>query len=311
MILRIPEVARSAKPGQFLTLRISKHYPPFLRRPFSIYRIVKPDLVQILYDVVGKGTQLLSQKKTGEYIDALGPLGNGFDLSLPCRLASRRSPLGARLSAKPREAEGSRGKPSEAEGSRGRAGATTEGSAILVGGGVGIAPLFFLAEKLIISGQDKITVLIGARTKKEIISKKEFQALGCDVRISTDDGSLGFKGRVTDLLKCQLSAIPALPARLAALASRRSPLGEAEGSRGKPRAGRSYQLSAIYACGPKPMLKQIVATCKRRNIRAQVSLDEYMACGLGVCLGCVVKTKQGLKRVCHDGPVFEARLLNL
>jgi dihydroorotate dehydrogenase electron transfer subunit len=118
--------------------------------------------------------------------------------------------------------------------------------------------------------------LLGAKTKKQILCEKEFKRLGCDVKISTDDGSRGCRGKVTDLLKKFLGA-------------------------------KSYELRVtIYACGPRPMLKEIAAISKRYNIPSQISLEEHMACGIGACLGCVVNTTAGYKRVCRDGPVFDA-----
>jgi len=261
LALNLPEIARVAYPGQFIMLRISQGYKPFLRRPFSIHRIIhssrfsrqngippkagivhrkrknpKPNGIEILYQVVGKGTELLSEKKPGQYIDILGPLGNGFKYQLP--ITNYQLP-------------------------------------ILVGGGIGIAPLLFLAQQLSTVNCALSTVLIGARTKKEILSKKEFISLGLNVKISTNDGSAGFKGEVAGLLKQQLSTV-------------------------------DCQLVTIYACGPKPMLAQIAAISKQYNIAAQVSLDEYMACGLGVCLGCRIKTKTGYQAVCKQGPVFNA-----
>jgi dihydroorotate dehydrogenase electron transfer subunit len=146
---------------------------------------------------------------------------------------------------------------------------------------MGVAPLIFLAEKLTErktqNSKHKTLVLIGAKTKKQILCEKEFKELGCDVKIATDDGSMGFQGKVTALLK-------------------------------KVLPGTRYLVpgTTIYACGPKPMLKEISRFSQRYDIPAQLSLDEHMACGIGVCLGCVVKTKAGFQRVCKDGPVFKA-----
>ncbi len=244
LALSLPEIARRARPGQFVMLRVSNDYQPLLRRPFSIHSVNNGKTghnkgqIEILYEAVGKGTEILSEKKPGEYLGVLGPLGNGFDLS------AIRYPL----------------------------------SAILVGGGIGIAPLLFLAEKITRKQKTKNSkpkVLIGAKTKGEILSKKEFVKLDLSVKISTDDGSSGFKGKVTRLLKYLLSNI-------------------------------NHKLSTIYACGPKPMLKEVAVISKQYNIPAQISLEEYMACGLGVCLGCMVKTKRGYRAVCKDGPVFDS-----
>jgi dihydroorotate dehydrogenase electron transfer subunit len=123
------------------------------------------------------------------------------------------------------------------------------------------------------SAKRRATVLIGAKTKSELLCEKEFKKLGCEVKIATDDGTKGLKGFVSELLKQELSTI-------------------------------DYRPSTIYACGPKPMLKAVSQVAQARHLPCQVSLEEHMACGLGVCLGCVVETKQGRKLVCKDGPVF-------
>lgn len=119
-------------------------------------------------------------------------------------------------------------------------------------------------------------VLIGAKSKDHLVCIDEFKKLGCKVQIATDDGSLGFKGRVTELTENLLSTI-------------------------------EYRLSAIYACGPKPMLQKISTLSKDYNLPAQISLEEHMSCGIGACLGCVVDTIDGYKRVCKEGPVFNAQ----
>ena len=223
-------------------LRISNDYQPLLRRPFSIHsvggrRLRHKNRVEILYEVIGSGTKILSEKKPGEYIDILGPLGNGFSI------------LDARFS-------------------------------IIVAGGMGVAPLFFLAQRL---KERNALVLIGARTKEEILSKKEFVNLGLDVKISTDDGSAGFRGKVTELLRSIL--------------------------RINEQTNQWTSEQIIYACGPKPMLKEISIISRQYNIPAQICLDEYMACGLGICLGCMVKTTNGYQAVCKDGPVFDSNII--
>jgi len=227
-------IARSAEPGQFVDIKVSDTLEPLLRRPFSIHRL-DGKRVELLYEVIGKGTEILSKKKTGNILDVIGPLGSGF-------IFNERT----------RERENKR--------------------TILVAGGMGVAPLMFLSEKL--TGF-KIQVLIGAKNKNKIICSEEFRKLGCEVKIATDDGSIGFKGKVTELLKKIVSTM-------------------------------DYGLSTIYACGPRPMLKQIAFISKQYNIPAQISLEEHMACGIGACLGCAVNTKQAFKRVCKEGPVFDA-----
>ena len=143
---------------------------------------------------------------------------------------------------------------------------------------MGVAPLLFLAETLVErrmqNAERQTMVLIGAKSKDEILCEKEFQRLGFHVKIASDDGSRGFKGKVTDLLRHLLLAI-------------------------------DHQPSTIYACGPRQMLEEVAKISKTHKIPAQVSLEEHMACGIGICFGCALKTKSGYKRVCKDGPVFE------
>ena len=241
----MPEIADACQPGQFVTLRIDQGYRPLLRRPFSIHRIIRgkegsrrPKGIEILYEVVGRGTELVCQKGAGQYLDVLGPLGKGFSI------------LDARYS-------------------------------MLVGGGIGVAPLLFLAEQIKLrEPHSGIQALIGARRKTEILLQKGFTNLGLSVKIATDDGSAGFKGRVTELLRHILKT-------------------------------QRPEGASVYACGPKLMLAEISRVAREFDLSAQVCLDEYMACGLGVCLGCAVSTKQGQRLVCKHGPVFDAATLNL
>ncbi|MFH0738460.1 MAG: dihydroorotate dehydrogenase electron transfer subunit [Candidatus Omnitrophota bacterium] len=231
-VLAAAEITEEALPGQFVHIRFSDSQEVFLRRPFSIHR-VRGKRLEILYQVLGSGTEIFSKKKPGEHLDLIGPLGNGFKI------------LTRRLTQHP----------------------------MIVAGGMGVAPLVFLAGKL--TGTPKL-VLIGAKTREQILCEKEFKELDCNVKIATDDGSQGFKGYVSDLLKRELSAI-------------------------------GHQPSQIYACGPKQMLKEVAAISNKYNIPAQISLEEHMACGIGACLGCVVNTSAGFQRVCKEGPVFDAK----
>ncbi|MBU3911814.1 MAG: hypothetical protein KKD90_04430, partial [Candidatus Omnitrophica bacterium] len=162
-------------------------------------------------------------------------------------------------------------------------------STLIVAGGIGVAPLVFLAEKL---AEIRITVLLGAKTKKLILCEKEFKKLGAKVHITTDDGTRGCKGFVTDLFKKMLCAMPAL-----------------SGVEGR------YAPCAVYACGPRVMLECIADMCVKKDVECEVSLEEKMACGIGACLGCAVRVKgEGsraedsyrYKLACKDGPVFKA-----
>ena len=228
MALASAYLARNARPGQFLNIKCGDSQTPLLRKPFSFYKIHK-DTVEILYKIVGAGTNLLKEKKKGEILDVIGPLGNGFN---------------------------------------------AESAAILVGGGHGVAPLVALAQKL--RGKRRTLAFIGARAKKHVVCENDFKRLKVRTYVSTEDGSKGYKGLITDLLVKRLT-------------------------------GKSLARElTIFACGPKAMLKQVARIARRARIPCQVLLEEYMACGIGTCMGCAVYTKSGYKMVCKDGPVFDA-----
>lgn len=223
------KIAKKVLPGQFVMIKIDNE-KTFLRRPFSICS-ASEKIFNIVFKIVGVGTEILSKKKTGDVLNIIGPLGNGYHFPLP-----------------------------------------TSHFPILVAGGTGIASLLFLASK--ITSPQKPIALLGFKTKSEILFETEFKKLGCEVIVSTEDGSKGFKGKVIDLLKKQLTTYH-LP------------------------------LTAVcYACGPKPMLKEVAEICKNKKLKCYVSLEERMACGVGACMGCVTPA---YKRVCKDGPVFDAK----
>jgi len=258
--LEAPSIARAARPGQFVHVRCAETNDPLLRRPLSFHRIGK-NYFELLYHVVGKGTEILAAKKPGDFLNIIGPLGNGFNSNL--KPQSEASPQGE------------------------------TSKRILIAGGMGVAPLLALAEKLTtLTSNLKPLILIGAKSKKDILCEKDFKKLGCDVQIATDDGSKGHKGLVTDLLKNLLKP-----------QSEASPQGDNSNLRAKPpRKG-----TTIFACGPDPMLREVIKIAKRKKIKAQLSFENFMGCGIGACLGCAIMTKNGYKRVCKDGPVFEAK----
>lgn len=139
----------------------------------------------------------------------------------------------------------------------------------LVGGGTGVAPLVFFNKIINANNPDfKIYTIIGARTKELILGKQDFNA---QVIIATDDGSEGIKGTTVDALKELISKTP---------------------------------LDAVLTCGPEPMMLAIARVCEQNNIFCLVSMESPMACGLGACYGCVIKTKIGYRRVCKEGPIF-------
>lgn len=143
---------------------------------------------------------------------------------------------------------------------------------MLVAGGLGIAPIYALAESV----ADKEPLMFyGGRTKKELFGLNELNAIGIDPFISTDDGTMGKKGNIVNVLKSFFKYNSSL-----------------------------ITQCSIYACGPGTMLKSLSSFAVRNNIKGYVALEENMACGLGACLGCTVNTTKGYKRVCKEGPVF-------
>jgi dihydroorotate dehydrogenase electron transfer subunit len=163
--------------------------------------------------------------------------------------------------------------------------------AILVGGGVGIAPLMILQDAL--AARD-CTVLLGFRDR----GRAEGAALLHDARVATDDGSLGHHGLVTDLLAAELERAGAERAT--------TDTGAGAAMRG---AAAQHADAIVYACGPAPMLEAVRALCAARDVPAQLALESGMACGFGACFGCVVPTREGYVRVCVDGPVIDAAAL--
>lgn len=136
---------------------------------------------------------------------------------------------------------------------------------LLIGGGVGVPPMYALAKKLLEEGKQPI-VILGFNTKDEVFYQQEFEALGVVVHIATADGSVGIKGFVTDVVKT------------------------------------ITDYTYFYTCGPEPMLKALSAQTKTSG---QLSFEERMGCGFGACMGCSCETKYGTKRICKDGPVLE------
>lgn len=142
---------------------------------------------------------------------------------------------------------------------------------VLIGGGMGIAPLYYLAKKL--AKTNRLRVLLGAQNKEELIFlNNKFSKLDLKLDNATIDGSLGFKGNVVDLLKNIIKD--------------------------------KQKIDYIYSCGPTPMLKELKKIVINNDIETEASLEERMGCGVGVCLSCTVRTSNGNKRACKEGPVF-------
>ncbi|MEW6600428.1 MAG: dihydroorotate dehydrogenase electron transfer subunit [Nitrospirota bacterium] len=142
----------------------------------------------------------------------------------------------------------------------------------LVAGGIGIAPIFALAESL---NAKRPVLFYGARLKKEILCLSEMDSIGIKPVIATDDGSAGKKDNIVNLLKQHIS-----------------------------RSRSRFSGTILYACGPTPMLKALSVFAQKNGLGGYFAMEQHMACGIGTCLGCVIKTTKGYKRVCKEGPVF-------
>ncbi|MFZ5640736.1 MAG: dihydroorotate dehydrogenase electron transfer subunit [Bacillota bacterium] len=240
-----PEIAKKAKPGQFVHVLPGSTMDPLLRRPISLHGIdPAKGTISLLYRVVGRGTRMMSEMPVGGAVDIMGPLGKGFDI--PDKISK----------------------------------------VLVVGGGIGVAPLLSLLQALRHYNIDT-TVLLGAATGDYLLGVRQIEALGLKAEAATDDGTYGYKGFVTDLVSRQLTG---------------------------------QKPDYFYACGPNPMLSKLTKMMTGAGIPGQVSLEERMGCGVGACLACVCKVKvagapqQGsgaapqfdYKKVCADGPVFAA-----
>jgi dihydroorotate dehydrogenase electron transfer subunit len=255
--LATPELAAQIRPGQFVMIRLPGHSDPLLGRPFALYDTYLaadglPAGMDIVYLVVGKLTGLLSALRVGDRVEVWGPLGNGF---LPLH------PPGNHVA--------------------------------LVAGGIGQTPfLAYLRELLGTRGYggrpagrivDRVSLYYGIRTRDLAAGVEDFRAAGAEVHLASDDGSLGYPGLVTDLLRWHLESAP--------------------------------PPQHLIGCGPEPMMHALARLAASLDIPCQLSLETPMACGLGICFSCVtaVHTPEGIdyRRVCVDGPVFDARTLAL
>ncbi|MBN1223876.1 MAG: dihydroorotate dehydrogenase electron transfer subunit [Candidatus Aminicenantes bacterium] len=193
--------------------------------------------VTVFFQKVGLGTDLLSRKQEGDMLDIIGPLGKGF--SIPND--GRKSMMA------------------------------------LVGGGRGIAPLFFLAEKLRDKGID-VRIYYGGKSGCDLPLKVRLEAKDFVLCCSTEDGSIGYKGTITEALDSEIDA---------------------------------YGFERIYACGPEAMLHKVAQTAQAKKLPAELSLESIMGCGFGACWGCVKKIKKedelGWRKICEEGPVFAAQ----
>lgn len=263
-----PGFPQAFAPGQFVMVRPSLAVDPFLPRAFSIYRIAPSadsgaPVVEILYKVLGKGTQCLSRQEPGQEIELLGPLGNSF---------TAREDVDA---------------------------------AVLVAGGIGVPPIAALARH-IRNPQSAIrncVVFLGGKTSEDILCVKDFQAVGATVHITTEDGSMGTRGLITDLLGPLLESV-------GEQATWQS--GNQEGP--NRRIAQSPNRLCIFTCGPPGMLAAVARLAETLGVACQTSVEANMACGFGACMGCAIEVRSNgtgpsYKLVCKDGPVFDSRVI--
>jgi dihydroorotate dehydrogenase electron transfer subunit len=266
MWVEAPDIAATAKPGQFITVRCGDLT---LRRPLSIHQVgsnnviasdlpakawqagAKQSQVAILFKVAGKGTLWLSQRKAGQKVDILGPLGKGFTVAPESR------------------------------------------NLLLVAGGIGLAPLVFLMQQA--SSQHQITLIHGASTAAQLCPDSYHLSAVRYQRVQfapvTEDGSTGQKGKATDVLPEYLDWADQVYAC--------GPVGMYQAM------ALTLDPSPLKGDGKTIVGEGLVPSHNLKLRKCQVSLEVRMGCGFGACYGCTINTKKGLKQVCRDGPVFE------
>ncbi len=229
MTISSPALAAACRPGQFIHIKCGD--ANLLRRPISVCD-ADETAVRIVYEVKGKGTAWLKERKDGDVLDIVGPSGNGFSVAETDRI-------------------------------------------LLIGGGIGVPPMLYTAKKL-----EKADMIMGFRSEKQVILEDDFKAACGEVLVTTDDGGYGIHGHV--------------------------------GIAAEELLGRNT-YGAIYACGPKVMLKAVARMAEARGIPCLISMEERMGCGVGACLVCACKAVAPndagftYKHVCKDGPVFHAK----
>ncbi|QDU56246.1 dihydroorotate dehydrogenase electron transfer subunit [Aeoliella mucimassa] len=247
-----PQIAETVVPGQFLMLRLTGSGDPLLGRAFAMYDTVddsegRPTYVDVVYLVIGKMTSRLSQYQPGQMLDVWGPLGNGFTIPECDHL-------------------------------------------LMVAGGIGQTPMLALGKEHLgirgygspprtVSAPDKVTLLYGVRSLDLVAGETDFRSAGIDLRIASDDGSIGHHGFVTELLEQALAES----------------------------AGQRVQVAC---CGPEVMMERVAEICQAAETPCLVSLETPMACGIGICFSCVAKVRQedgtwDYRRTCVEGPVFD------
>ncbi|MFN2525543.1 MAG: dihydroorotate dehydrogenase electron transfer subunit [Actinomycetota bacterium] len=238
-----PEVGEKMRPGQFVNIRCGDDRAHILRRPFSVYRLHRRGGWASTIELV---------------FDVRGPGSEYLSMLRAHSTIDLIGPLGRGFALPKRRAH-----------------------CLLVGGGIGAAPLFFLADELRNEGH-RVDVILGARTVGLLLNQIEARRVASICRITTDDGSTGDKGKVTDILTETME---------------------------------KCETEVVYACGPHPMLGAVSNVCMEQKIPVQVAVEELMACGYGVCMSCVMPLRKPKRqdvaedeivyaRSCIEGPVF-------
>ncbi|HEX6886824.1 MAG TPA: dihydroorotate dehydrogenase electron transfer subunit [Candidatus Nanopelagicales bacterium] len=238
LTLLAPGIPEATRPGHFVALAVGgEGSGMLLRRAFSIHRVTEGGptggTVELVFAQHGKGTRWLADRRRGDKLDVIGPLGRPFTLP--------KEPV----------------------------------ACVLVAGGYGAAPLFMLSQALRARGC-RVDMVLGAASEDRLYGVLEARRSSASVTVTTDDGSAGLRGRVTDPL---------------------------------PQLLRAAGADVVYACGPMPMLAAVAAVAAAAGAHSQCAVEEAMACGIGVCMTCVlpVRGADGVTRMvrsCTDGPVF-------
>ncbi len=247
-----PEIADRIIPGQFLMMRLADCVDPLIGRAFAVYDVIAGGAgdacsIDVVYHVKGKFTARLAESFPGRQLVVWGPLGNGFPPLVCDHL-------------------------------------------ILIAGGVGQTPFLTLAKEHLglqrygsprrkVEIVPRVTLVLGAQSERFLANVADFQRLGVDVRLATDDGSVGHRGFVTDVLSEVLEA-------------------DCSGVQ-------------IVSCGPMAMMRRAAEIAAQTQVPCYVSLETPMACGVGICFSCVARIRDergdwDYKRTCVDGPVFDA-----
>jgi dihydroorotate dehydrogenase electron transfer subunit len=248
-----PEIARAVLPGQFVMLRLADCNDPLLGRALAVYDVAagpdgRPRSIDIVYRAIGKLTRLLTELRPGSRLEAWGPLGNGFPPAPTDHL-------------------------------------------LMVAGGIGQTPFLMLAREYLgartygepprsVPRAKQATLCYGVATREFLACVEEFRAAGVELRLATEDGSLGHCGLVTDLIE--------------------------------PAVRQSTWPCRLVCCGPEPMMNAAARAAARLGLPCQVSLESPMACGIGACFSCVKRIRDSAgrwdyRRTCVEGPVFDAQ----